>query len=227
MADLWRDKRFKRVIEVLRALSDLPGLIAVFVAVAAGLAFVGVALWNLIGRMPVAVLIPLMLALFFAVFALVLVGIRRFTGREPDGADPDLRVTILRKDWDLFQHQARFLEMQVEIENRTDRRKKLTGFMLTFPRDGYGVSDMGPEFDLTVRRELERRRQAHPRLDHISIIEPRDTVKGWMAYVFSRSPRPGEPQFTFTVVARLSPFWLGCRMRVAPDRARMRATAMG
>jgi hypothetical protein len=113
---------------------------------------------------------------------------------------PDLKVTILSKDWDNFQYQALILEMRVRIENRTDKRKKLSGFALTIQSGGASAGI----FETTVLQEIERRKQTHPRLDYISVIEPKDTVTGWMVYAFPRPFEPGEPTFTFAVSDELN-----------------------
>lgn len=107
---------------------------------------------------------------------------------------PDLKVTIEQKDWDNFRHQALILEMKVKIKNRKNRRKILTGFMLQY--EGGGIP---ANFDIEVMREVERRREAHHPLRNHSILEPHDTISGWMAYALPRRLSPGEPEFTFSV----------------------------
>lgn len=107
---------------------------------------------------------------------------------------PDLKVTIEQKDWDNFRYQALILEMKVTIKNRKNKRKILTGF--TLQHQGGGIP---ANFDIEVMREVERRRETHPKLRNHSIIEPRATVSGWMVYALPRRLSPGEPVFTFSV----------------------------
>lgn len=107
---------------------------------------------------------------------------------------PDLKVTIEQKDWDNFRHQALILEMKVKIKNRKNKRKILTSFV--FQHQGGGIP---ADFDIEVIREVHRRSEAHHPLRNHSIIEPHDTISGWMVYALPRRLRPGEPEFTFSV----------------------------
>lgn len=112
---------------------------------------------------------------------------------------PDLKVTIERKDWEPFRHQALILEMNVRIKNRKNKRKILTGF--TFQVQGRGIP---ADFDVDVQRVVHRRSETHPNLRNTSVVEPRATVSGWMVYAIPWSLSPGEPVFTFSVSDELN-----------------------
>jgi hypothetical protein len=88
-----------------------------------------------------------------------------------------LRVVIERADWSNFRHEALILEMRVSVTNRTDTRKQLTGFQL------YLAGQVTKEFDdPEVWRKVEHCKQQHNLLNRISVLEPGETVTGWMVY---------------------------------------------
>src|SRR6266536_6084384 len=82
MTNIWNNRRLRGVVKALRVISDIPGLITVCMAIAAAFAAVTIAMWRVMGRIPVVVLILLMLGLFFAIFALVLWISQRIGRRE-------------------------------------------------------------------------------------------------------------------------------------------------
>ncbi len=134
----------------------------------------------------------------------------------------DLKVTVEHEDWDNFQHLAKIVEARVGIKNRRNRRKKVTAFRW--------VTSGGPlstiHSDVGVLRELERRRADHPRLDHVSIIEPRRAVEGWLVNAFPLdASKPGPAFYELSVydetgleyVATLKRALRKTRQGVAPD----------
>ena len=46
---------------------------------------------------------------------------------------PDPKVSILEDDWEVFNWQARIVEVHFKVENRRNKRKKLTGTALHIP----------------------------------------------------------------------------------------------
>ena len=111
-----------------------------------------------------------------------------------------LRVVIERAEWSNFRHLALILEMRVRVANRTDTRKQLSGFQLQIHSGGHVADGSG---HLDALREVEHRKQQHNTLDRISVLEPRETVTGWMVYALPWKTTPGEPDYTFTVIDEL------------------------
>jgi hypothetical protein len=52
-------------------------------------------------------------------------------------------------------------------------------------------------------REVEHRKRQRNALDRTSVIEPGETVTGWMVYAFPWKTTPGEPEYTFSVIDEL------------------------
>jgi hypothetical protein len=90
-----------------------------------------------------------------------------------------LGVVIDRAEWTNFRHLALILEMRVSVTNSTDTRKQLAGFQLQIHSGGQ-VADESEH--LEALREVEHRKQRHNALDRISVLEPGETVTGWMVY---------------------------------------------
>jgi hypothetical protein len=111
-----------------------------------------------------------------------------------------LRVVIEHAEWSNFRYLALILEMRVSVTNRTDTRKQLAGFQLQIHSGGQ-VADGSKH--LEVSREVEHRKQRHNALDRISVLEPGETVTGWMVYAFPWKTTPGEPEYTFSVIDEL------------------------
>jgi hypothetical protein len=88
--------------------------------------------------------------------------------------------------------------MRVSVANNTDRRKQLTGFQL------YSGGQVANGFeDPEVSREVARREQQHNLLNRISVLEPGETVTGWMVYALPWQTPSGEPEYTFSVLDEL------------------------
>jgi hypothetical protein len=111
-----------------------------------------------------------------------------------------LRVVIGRTVWTNFKHLALIAEMPVTVTNRTDTRKQLSAFQLQIHSGGQVAH--GSEH-VEVLREIEHRKQQRNTLDRISVLEPKETVTGWIIYPFPWKTTPGEPDYTFTVIDEL------------------------
>jgi hypothetical protein len=111
-----------------------------------------------------------------------------------------LRVVIERAEWTNFRHLALILEMRVSVTNRTDTRKQLAAMQLQIHSGGQVAK--GSEH-VEVLREVEHRKQRRNTLDRISVLEPRETVTGWMVFAFPWKTTPGEPEYTFSVIDEL------------------------
>jgi hypothetical protein len=88
----------------------------------------------------------------------------------------DLRVTALEERWDNFQYLGFILEAKLRIENLTGHRKRVVSQAVTF-------EGARPPTDMDIRREVERRKHNVQQL-HASVIDPHDTVSGWMLFCF-------------------------------------------
>jgi hypothetical protein len=86
------------------------------------------------------------------------------------------------------------------VANRTDVRKQLSAFQLQIHSGGQVAK--GSEH-LEVLREVEHRKQRRNALDRISVVEPKETVTGWMVYGLPWKTTPGEPEYTFSVIDEL------------------------
>jgi hypothetical protein len=111
-----------------------------------------------------------------------------------------LRVLIERAEWSNFRHRALILEMRVTVANRTDTRKQLSGFQLQIHSGGQVAKGSD---HVEVLQEVEHRKQQHNTLDRISVLDPQETVTGWMVYAFPWKTTPGEPEYTFSVIDEL------------------------
>ena len=111
-----------------------------------------------------------------------------------------LQVVIEHAEWSNFMHMALILEMRVSVANRTDTRKRLSGFKVEVHSGGHVAN--GSEHP-EVSREVEHRKQERNLLNRISVLEPGETVSGWMVYAFPWKTTPGEPEYTFTVIDEL------------------------
>lgn len=65
------------------------------------------------------------------------------------------------------------LEVKLRVKNRTSKRKRVLGCMLTLDAGGGLV-------DEAMRRKAESRKSRLPMFDRISVIEPHDEVSGWL-----------------------------------------------
>ncbi len=109
----------------------------------------------------------------------------------------DLSVEIDREDWDNYKWKARILEIRVKVTNQTDKRKKMTSFAVIV--HGGPNTDVSSTGDIELLREVERRKQNHPLLEGVSIIEPDDFARGWMVFPFPWTPDPGPSRYSFIV----------------------------
>jgi hypothetical protein len=85
--------------------------------------------------------------------------------------------------------------MRVRVHNNTDSRKTLTGIEMQMRGAAQGF--VNPD----VMREVFARRQRLGELARHSIVEPRDSVVGWIVHAFDFEGAPvGEPEYTLSVV---------------------------
>jgi hypothetical protein len=112
-----------------------------------------------------------------------------------------LRVVIDREQWTNFRHLGMILEIHVRVSNRTDTRKQLTRFQLQTHSGGQATNE---DEHLEVSREAEHRKEQRNTLDRISVLEPGETVAGWMVYALPRNTAPGEPEYAFSVIDELN-----------------------
>jgi hypothetical protein len=106
---------------------------------------------------------------------------------------PALLVTIDRPpQWSNFDHRARILEQHLSVTNQAQVNKTLEGFYC----EGSGLSITG---DAQVRAEVEKRKALRAELRRHSILEPGDTVEGWVIHAFRYEPNE-MPTYTLGVV---------------------------
>jgi hypothetical protein len=81
MAEAQSSRRLQKLLDALAHIGNIPGLVTVASAVAAAFAATSLAVWKLIGKLPVVVLVLLMTGFFFGVLALILFIGRRISHR--------------------------------------------------------------------------------------------------------------------------------------------------
>ena len=111
---------------------------------------------------------------------------------------PDLRATILKEEWDNYQHLALILELQLRLENRSSKRKQISSYDFNLHSGGY-VADQGQQ--LALRQEVEARKRRHPQLP--SVLDARSKASGWLVYHLPWSGG-ARPDYTLTVLDELS-----------------------
>jgi hypothetical protein len=122
------------------------------------------------------------LAILLLVFAavLLLIGIWPQVRRLQHGED--LRVTLLRDEWDNFQLWGHILQMKVRIENRTGRAKRCPSHTLQF--EGVTPAPIADEPGAAeLRNEVEARKDRLQQMK-TSVIDPHDSVSGWLFFTF-------------------------------------------
>lgn len=122
---------------------------------------------------------------------------------KPEGQAPDvddLLVEIERDQWDNFNYEAFILELKVRITNRTDRKKSVLSFKLIT-----GGRTTTPTFPtVESRREVDRRRKLHQRLDTQSTIDPGESIAGWLVYALPWASDPGPTEYALSVTDELN-----------------------
>lgn len=86
--------------------------------------------------------------------------------------------------WSNFKHRARILEQHLVVTNQTSVVKTLEGFFCE-SKDGISVV---ADADWEVKSEVEKRKSLRPELRRHAILEPGDTVKGWVVHAFRYTP---------------------------------------
>jgi hypothetical protein len=92
---------------------------------------------------------------------------------------PELRVRVERFEWRNFRGQARILQAELSVTNRTARRKEISELMTE--KRGTTNALLSAE----VRGEVARLEKEHTQLKAISVLEPRRKIYGWMVLPFS------------------------------------------
>jgi hypothetical protein len=107
----------------------------------------------------------------------------------------DLAVVIEHFEWDEFNQEAFILELKARITNQTRRKKRVKAYQLLT-----GGRESSVVFPTTnARVEVERRRDAHQRLDGQHTIDPGEHIVGWLVYALPWSSDPGPTDFTLSV----------------------------
>ena len=110
---------------------------------------------------------------------------------------PELEVSIEDEEWREFMNTNPMvvgLRMKVRVTNRTPKDQRLGPSEIRVSKDG--ISPWAVE-DLTAERSFAAWIHSKPELR--SAIDPRDSITGWFALAFKRTPEGGRPAYTFTV----------------------------
>ena len=119
--------------------------------------------------------------------------------RSLSGSAPALAVTIEREQWDNFRHEALILEVQLRVENLARIEKKLVAWRVDINSPG---STAGMMSHPDVLREVQRRRGIrHAGFERV--LQPGDSVKGWLVFAFPWRAEPGSPDYSITVLDEL------------------------
>lgn len=132
-------------------------------------------------------------------------------------AGPELNVTITQEEWDTYSPKACILEVFVSIENRTRHTKKLSDFDIRYSSGEHRSLEIG------AMKEAGRREQGRQSLRRTSIVEPSQTVQGWLAFVLIVPAVTGRPMYRLVVVDELNVPYEGRRsFRLRPLGGRSR-----
>jgi len=121
------------------------------------------------------------------------------------GSDgPPLRVTVTQNEWQVWRHQAYIVALQIELTNTTGSRIQLGGIRVV--SEWGGSADPLTEMTPSDQRELDQERGSlgrhrySPGLSTHGIVEPHDSVSGWLVISIPwLGPRAGTPQLTIRV----------------------------
>lgn len=116
---------------------------------------------------------------------------------DPDG---ELFVEITEQKWDSLFLEAFILEIQVAITNQTDHPKKTILSKMFF--GGRSGDVVYPEME--ARREARQRLEGRRSLADQLVIEPRETISGWMVYALPWSAAPGATPYALSIVDELN-----------------------
>lgn len=111
-----------------------------------------------------------------------------------------LRVVIKRDEWE--QLQARGADLGNASESDEPYGHAEPALRISAPNSLGGQVANGSE-RLEVLREVEHRKRQRHALDRISVLEPRETVTGWMVCAFPWKTTPREPAYTLSVIHEL------------------------
>lgn len=117
---------------------------------------------------------------------------------------PPLEVSVSEPEWRVWRHLVYIVAVRVKMTNTTDTRIRLSGMGVGC--DWGGATGTVPQVTAADRLEIEReeesliRHQYSPRLNMHSVVEPHDSVSGWLVTdVPWLGPHAGTPELAITI----------------------------